>query len=340
MVLALNEKNILAAAELIRSGKIAAFPTETVYGLGCDAFNVKALAMVFEVKKRPRFDPLIIHIAALDTLERLVDFSRLSSKAERRLSLLTRSLWPGPLTLVLPKLNAVPDLATGGLETAAIRFPAHDGAIRLIKESTGAVAAPSANLFGHLSPTRAEHVEEQLGGLVDIILDGGTSDIGLESTVLDINGGCILRPGGTPQKAIEAIIGAVAPNAPVGGINSPGQLKSHYAPSKPLYPHTEAEMRRLAFSADAAYLFFNQASFDAFAENNGLSAGLLGGGLDGSGFFILSPQGSLTEAAARLFDALHKIDALPAGLIHAERPPCTGLGAAINDRLSRAAAER
>jgi L-threonylcarbamoyladenylate synthase len=338
MVLELNEKNILAAAELIRAGKLAAFPTETVYGLGCDAFNTQALARVFEVKKRPRFDPLIIHIAAPDTLERLVDFSRLSSNAERRLSLLSRSLWPGPLTLVLPKLDAVPDLATGGLETAAVRFPAHDGAVQLIKESTGAVAAPSANLFGRLSPTRAEHVEEQLGGLVDIILDGGPSDIGLESTVLDVAGGRILRPGGTPLKAIEALIGPISTYTHGGGISSPGQLKSHYAPSKPLYLHTEAEMRRLAFSADAAYLFFNQASFNAFAENNTLSAELLDGGLDGRGFFVLSPQGSLTEAAARLFDTLHIIDALPALLIHAERPPCTGLGAAINDRLSRASA--
>jgi L-threonylcarbamoyladenylate synthase len=292
------------------------------------------LARVFEVKKRPRFDPLIIHIASLDTLERLVDFSRLSGEAEKRLSLLSRALWPGPLTLVLPKQKTVPDLATGGLPTAAIRFPAHNGALRLIKESTGALAAPSANLFGRLSPTRAEHVEEQLGGLVDIILDGGPSDIGLESTVLDVNSACILRQGGTPQNAIEALIGPLAVNPDGGVISSPGQLKSHYAPSKPLYPHTEAEMRRLVFSGDAAYLFFNQTSFDAFFENNKAAAKLPDGG---KRFFILSPQGSLTEAAARLFDILHTIDALPAALIHAERPPAAGLGAAINDRLSRAA---
>jgi L-threonylcarbamoyladenylate synthase len=136
MVLELNEKNILAASELIRAGKLVAFPTETVYGLGCDAFNSQALARVFEVKMRPRFDPLIIHIASLDTLGRLVDFSRLSTEVAKRLSLLSRALWPGPLTLILPKLKTVPDLATGGLPTAAIRFPAHDGALRLIEEST------------------------------------------------------------------------------------------------------------------------------------------------------------------------------------------------------------
>ncbi|MDR3356812.1 MAG: threonylcarbamoyl-AMP synthase [Spirochaetaceae bacterium] len=342
MVIELNEKNIFTAGELVRAGKIVAFPTETVYGLGCDAFNSHALARVFEVKKRPRFDPLIIHIASLDTLERLVDFSRLSMAAEQRLSVLGRALWPGPLTLVMPKLKAVPDLATGGLDTVAIRFPAHDGALRLIKESTGAVAAPSANPFGYLSPTRAEHVLEQLGDAVDLVLDGGPTDIGMESTVLDICGDVprILRPGGTPQNMIETLTGPLAAESPGGGgkISSPGQLTSHYAPSKDLYLHTEAEMRRLAFPEDnAAYMFFNQASFEAFAVNNNIP---LGHTDRYKRFFILSPSGSLAEAAARLFDTLHTMDALSAGPIHAERPPDTGLGEAINDRLSRAAAAR
>jgi L-threonylcarbamoyladenylate synthase len=340
MYLELNEKNILIAAELIRAGKLAAFPTETVYGLGCDAFNTEALARVFEVKKRPRFDPLIIHIASLDTLDRLVDFSRLGPEARHRLSVLSRALWPGPLTLVLPKLKTVPDLATGGLETAAVRFPAHDGALRLIAASTGAVAAPSANPFGYLSPTRAEHVREQLGGAVDIILDGGPASIGVESTVLDISGPSprILRPGGTPRSAIEALTGPLAADglrASGGGISSPGQLKSHYAPSKPLYLHTSAEMRRLDFPASAACLFFNQASLEAFAGHNKLGAAGAGGQ-----FFVLSASGSLAEAAARLFDTLHTIDALPVSLIHAERAPETGLGAAINDRLTRAGSRR
>ena len=177
--LELNEKNIMTAAGMIRAGKLAAFPTETVYGLGCDTFNTEALARVFEVKKRPHFDPLIVHIASLDTLERLVDFSRLSAEAEYRLYVLSRALWPGPLTLILPKLKSVPDLATAGLETLAVRFPAHDGALRLITESTGAIAAPSANPFGYLSPTRARHVREQLGNAVDVILDGGPANIGI-----------------------------------------------------------------------------------------------------------------------------------------------------------------
>ena len=335
--LELNEKNIMTAAGMLRAGKLAAFPTETVYGLGCDTFNTEALARVFEVKKRPRFDPLIVHIASLDTLERLVDFSRLSAEAEYRLSVLGRALWPGPLTLILPKLKTVPDLATAGLETLAVRFPAHDGALRLIRESTGAIAAPSANPFGYLSPTRARHVREQLGDAVDVILDGGPSDIGLESTVLDISSAAprILRPGGTPRLAIEAITGPLEAATPSGvKVSSPGQLKSHYAPSKDMYLHTEAEMRRLDLRADAAYLFFSRESLKTFAENNKLKPGLLDGGRR---FFVLSPSGSLTEAAARLFDTLHTIDALPVSLIHAERPPEGGLGDAINDRLSRAA---
>ncbi|MDR2344015.1 MAG: threonylcarbamoyl-AMP synthase [Spirochaetaceae bacterium] len=333
--LELNEKNILAAAAEIRAGKLVAFPTETVYGLGCDAFNTSALARVFEVKRRPRFDPLIIHIAALATLERLVDFSRLTEDGKHRLSVLCRAFWPGPLTLVLPKQAAVPDLATGGLETAAIRFPSHDGALRLIRESTGALAAPSANPFGYLSPTRARHVLEQLDGAVDLVLDGGPSDIGVESTVLDISGAAprILRPGGVPRETIEAFTGPVAAGGD-GEISSPGQLRSHYAPSKALYLHTAVEIRRLPFSADAAYLFFDRPSFEAFAENNKLSAGFREPGC--GYFFVLSDTGNLVEAAARLFDLLHKIDALPAEPIHAERAPATGLGVAINDRLSRA----
>jgi L-threonylcarbamoyladenylate synthase len=335
--LELNEENILKAAGMVRAGQLAAFPTETVYGLGCDAFNTYALARVFEVKKRPRFDPLIVHIASLDAMERLVDFSRLSAGMEYRLSVLSHALWPGPLTLILPKLRTVPDLATAGLETVAVRFPAHDGALKLIAESTGAIAAPSANPFGYLSPTRAEHVREQLGDAVDVILDGGPADIGIESTVLDISSVAprILRPGGTPRNVIESLTGPLTAEAPDGKISSPGQLKSHYAPSKELYLHTAAEMCRLEFCPDAAYLFFNQASFKTFAENNGLPSEPSDGG---GRFFILSPSGSLTEAASSLFDTLHTIDALPVSLIHAEHPPKEGLGDAINDRLSRAAA--
>ncbi|MDR0383240.1 MAG: threonylcarbamoyl-AMP synthase, partial [Spirochaetaceae bacterium] len=301
--LELNEQNILAAAETLKAGKLVAFPTETVYGLGCDAFNTAALAKVFEAKKRPRFDPLIIHIASLDTLEKLVDFSRLAADGRHMLEVLSRSLWPGPLTLVMPKLKTVPDLATAGLETAAVRFPAHEGACRLIAEATGAIAAPSANPFGYLSPTRAEHVRERLGGAVDIILDGGPADIGVESTVLDISGATprVLRPGGVPRETIETLVG---PLAAAGGKRetngtapSPGLQKSHYATRKKLFLYAADSMRRLSFFVADAYLFFDKQSFKAFAERNGLC------GADCERVFTLSEEGDANEAAARLFDA-------------------------------------
>ncbi|MDR1256359.1 MAG: threonylcarbamoyl-AMP synthase [Spirochaetaceae bacterium] len=337
LYLELNEQNILTAAKMLSSGKLVAFPTETVYGLGCDAFNTAALARVFEAKKRPRFDPLIIHIASHDTLERLVDFGRLSEDGRQRLAVLARALWPGPLTLVLPKLKTVPDLATAGLGTAAVRFPAHAGALRLITESTGAVAAPSANPFGYLSPTRAEHVRSQLGGAVDAILDGGPADIGVESTVLDVEARRILRPGGVSREAIEVLTGPLADPQTAfdsgtdgAAAPSPGLLKNHYAPRKELHLHTAEAMRRLSFSAGSAYLFFDRPSFKAFAEHNGLSRAVR------ANIFILSERGSLNEAAARLFDTLHRIDASPAVSIHAALVPEAGIGAAINDRLSRA----
>jgi L-threonylcarbamoyladenylate synthase len=365
LYLELNERNILTAAEMLKAGKLVAFPTETVYGLGCDAFNTAALARVFEAKKRPRFDPLIIHIASLATLERLVDFSRLSEEGRQRLDILARALWPGPLTLVLPKLKTVPGLATAGLGTVAVRFPAHAGALRLITCSTGAVAAPSANPFGYLSPTRAEHVRDQLGAAVDAILDGGPSDIGVESTVLDVEAWSILRPGGVSRETIEARVAcpslayghekgvlyvrasppgaaspALSPSAPTPhpsltahSLPSPGLLKSHYAPRKELRLYTAEAASRLSFSADSAYLFFDRPLFKTFAEHNGLSTA----GSDHANIFILSEEGSLAEAAARLFDTLHRIDASPAVRIHAARVPEAGLGAAINDRLLRAA---
>ncbi|MDR1210902.1 MAG: threonylcarbamoyl-AMP synthase, partial [Spirochaetaceae bacterium] len=207
------DADILRAAAALSAGCLVVFPTETVYGLGADAFNPAALAKVFAAKKRPLFDPLIIHIASLDTLDRVVDFSLMEKEGRERLSLLAASLWPGPLTLVLPKRNEVPELATGGLTTAAVRFPDHPLAQKLIRASTAAVAAPSANLFGCLSPTRVEHVLDQIGDRVDYIIDGGKLRVGIESTVLDLTSSLprILRPGGTSREAIEKVIGPVSP---------------------------------------------------------------------------------------------------------------------------------
>ncbi|GHV51127.1 threonylcarbamoyl-AMP synthase [Spirochaetia bacterium] len=336
MLYPVTEKNLELAAAAIRNGDLAAFPTETVYGLGGDAFNPSALAKIFEAKARPRFDPLIIHIADITALENIADLSLLNSTAREKVGCLTAALWPGPLTLILPKQSRVPDLATSGLATAAIRFPSHPVAQHLIRLSTGAVAAPSANRFGCLSPTSAEHVAEQLGDKVDIILDGGRSSVGVESTVLDMSAAspCILRPGGVSREQIEAVIGPVT----MGNSNtvvtpaSPGQLKSHYAPGVPLTVHRREEMIGLKFEASVGYLFFDGASRDAWLEK-------------GTGHHIhpltrtLSEDGDSIEAAANLFAVLHEMDRLGLSRIRVELAPEGGLGDAINDRLSRAAAK-
>ncbi len=234
----INDETIRLAAARIVQGGLVAFPTETVYGLGADAFNPDALALIFEIKNRPRFDPLIVHIAALNTIEKVADLSMLDTDVRKKLDALTEKFWPGPLTLILPKKQTVPDLATGGLSTVAVRLPSLASARQLIAFSTGAVAAPSANPFGCLSPTSAEHVLAMLGDKVEIILDGGPTQVGLESTVLDICGPRILRPGGVPKEAIEALIGALAENQALGeSAVSPGMMKSHYAPRACLEAH-------------------------------------------------------------------------------------------------------
>jgi L-threonylcarbamoyladenylate synthase len=334
-----SDGDIALAAAALAAGKLVAFPTETVYGLGGDAFNPQALARIFEAKNRPRFDPLIIHIAEKGALEKIADPGALDSEGRERLALLAARLWPGPLTLILPKKKAVPDLATSGLPTAAVRFPDHQTAQKLILLSTGAVAAPSANPFGYLSPTRAEHVREQLGDKTDFIIDGGKTKVGLESTVLDISSSQarLLRPGGCSLEQIEALIGRVAVFSPLSsdsdaGRSSPGQLKSHYAPRTPLVLYAPGRLGSLAPKGGEGFLFFDRSSCGAW-----LAAGNAGGANRGKAFF-LSETGRAAEAAANLFDILHKMDDLGLSLIRAEEAPPEGLGAAINDRLRRAEA--
>jgi L-threonylcarbamoyladenylate synthase len=326
-----DENSLAAAAEIIKGGGIVAFPTETVYGLGGDAFNRQALAKIFAAKERPFFDPLIIHIAAQAALERITDLSRMESENIRRLEKLTAELWPGPLTLILPKRSEVPDLATSGLATAAVRFPSDKTAQTLILLSTGAVAAPSANLFGRLSPTRAEHVEEQLGGRVDLILDGGRSSIGVESTVLDLSSRLprILRPGGTSKEKIETLIGPVLDSSgKKTSPMSPGQAGHHYAPGTPLSVYHRDGMIRLPYKKDEAFLFFDASSRTRWH----VPAGRL--------LFVktLSETGDTIEAAANLFDMLHSLDKPEISRINAELAPGRDLGPALNDRLKKAAA--
>ncbi|MDR2029708.1 MAG: threonylcarbamoyl-AMP synthase [Treponema sp.] len=336
-ILSPTEAHIRRAAEALDAGLLVAFPTETVYGLGAEGFTIPALVRVFEAKGRPRFDPLIIHIADMAGLDRLADLSSLAGTARARVELLCGRLWPGPLTLILPKRPGVPDIATSGLPTVAVRFPDHPVAQKLIRLSSGTIAAPSANPFGYLSPTRAEHVRDQLGERVDFILDGGRSPVGVESTVLDLSGERprILRPGGLPRETIEALIGPVdLPGRDSGAPTAPGQLKSHYAPRTVLSLHSPEEMIALDYDPSGVYLFFAPGSRKAWIaarREQGIP-------VPPAQVWTLSETGDLRTAAANLFDLLHELDRLGASRIRAERAPPQGLGLAINDRLSRAAA--
>ncbi|MCL2230928.1 MAG: L-threonylcarbamoyladenylate synthase [Treponema sp.] len=336
-VLPVSQESIQKGAKIIKSGGLVAFPTETVYGLGADAFNPMALAKVFEVKGRPRFDPLIVHIAAIETLEKVADLSRLSDDTRKKLFLLAQKFWPGPLSIILPKNEKIPDLATAGLSTAAIRFPDNEAAQKLIALSTGAVAAPSANPFGALSPTKAEHVRQGLGEKVDLILDGGAARIGVESTVLDISGESIkiLRPGGTPREAIEEIL-QVSVDREHGAdkseyeLLSPGMLKSHYAPHASLSVHTDKEIVQIPNEGSScAFLFFDDKTKDEWFIKQNQKNALI--------FKVLSKTGNLTEAASNLFEMLHEIDESGAEKIFAQEAPNHGIGEAINDRLRRGA---
>ncbi len=308
-------ENIERAAALIRAGGVVAFPTETVYGLGASAFDALAVARVFELKARPRFDPLIVHFATLTEVESLAaSFPRAAQK-------LAEQFWPGPLTLVLPKHPIVPDIVTAGLASVAIRQPDHPVALALIRAAGVPIAAPSANQFGRTSPTTAAHVDEQFDERLELILDGGSCRVGVESTIVSFVGPTpvLLRPGGVPLEDIEAAIGPVAMSASEGeGPLAPGQLPNHYAPRTPL-------MIREVFDSQPGAERIGLLSFRRPLDSAGLAA-----------VEILSEQGDLREAAANLFAAIRRLDALRLDLIIAEPVPEAGLGMAIMDRLRRA----
>jgi L-threonylcarbamoyladenylate synthase len=307
------------SASLIVHGGLVAFATETVYGLGANALEAHAVVRVFEVKGRPRFDPLIVHVADRSWIDRLA-----ASVPENAKRLMER-FWPGPLTLVLPKTRLVPDIVTAGLPSVGIRMPAHPSALRLLERAGTPIAAPSANLFGHVSPTTARHVAEQLGSRIDYILDGGPCSVGVESTVLDMTGKfpVLLRPGGLSREQLEEVIGRItSPSAaspddhPKPG---PGMLTTHYAPRTPLVLLGQNEplpnLARIGLLA-----FVSEPPLDRFVAVE-----------------ILSPTGDLAEAAANLFAAMRRLDGQGLDLIVARAVPETGLGEAINDRLKRAA---
>jgi len=339
ITLPVSLESIEKGAIIIKGGGLVAFPTETVYGLGADAYNPQAVAKIFEVKNRPRFDPLIIHIASIETLSDIVNLSSLNDDITKKLFTLAENFWPGPLSIILPKNEKIPGIVTAGLPSAAVRIPDNSAALKLISLSGGAVAAPSANPFGSLSPTRAEHVQSGLGEKADLILDGGPARIGIESTVIEITdrGIKILRPGGTPKEAIENLTGASIHGerspVPARDITSPGQLKSHYAPDKPLYALTREEIinQPAGLNGDSgkssAFLFFDGATRDAwYVTQNSQEAVIVK---------VLSENGNALEAASCLFEILRELDKSPAAKIYAQLAPPHGLGEAINDRLLR-----
>jgi L-threonylcarbamoyladenylate synthase len=315
-VLQADRDAIAAAARILADGGLIAFPTETVYGIGADATNGEAVARLYAAKGRPRFNPLIAHVSDLQAALRLARFSKDAT-------LLAGLFWPGPLTLVLPKAEGCPvsELATAGLDSIALRVPAHPVAHDLLKVFGEPVVAPSANQSGRVSPTTAQHVLADLDGRVDLILDGGPTNVGIESTIVScLEMPTLLRPGGLPREDVERVLGhalldleqPIADDAPL----APGMLASHYAPRASLRLNAR-EVR-----AGEALLAFGPDAPNATHARN------------------LSPSSDLVEAAANLFSHLRALDVFGTRAIAVMPIPHEGLGEAINDRLARAAAPR
>ena len=314
MLLPATRDSIARAAVLLRQGGVVAFPTETVYGLGALAFDARAVARIFEIKGRPSFDPLIVHVADRSML------AEVAAAVPPAGETLIERFWPGPLTLVLAKRPAVPGLVTAGLSTVAVRMSDHAVARALLEAVGSPLAAPSANPFGGLSPTRAEHVARMLGDRVDLILDGGATMHGIESTIVALEPRpVLLRPGAIAVEQIEAAIGPLERATRASAVRAPGQLAQHYAPATPLRlidPKLvpEPERRR------AGVITLRDDACEGYSASR-----------------TLSRRGDLREAAAALFEMLHALDAL--GLERIDAAPVTesGLGLAIMDRLRRAA---
>lgn len=312
--------SLATASTFLLQGEIVAVPTETVYGLAGNALDERAIAKIFEAKNRPFFDPLIVHTYSMEEAKKYV--KHFPVWAER----LAKSFWPGPLTLLLPRSSAIPDLVTNGSDLVGIRIPNHPVTLALLQQLPFPLAAPSANPFGYISPTTAQHVADQLEEKVAYILDGGSSQVGVESTIVGIRNyePAIYRAGGIAIEAIEETLGkrlTILPSS--SNPKAPGMLESHYAPGKPLYVGDLASLAH-GFKGKKIGVVSFYSSFGIAADKS----------------IILSPAQDLNEAACRLFAALREMDHSDVEVIITEVFPSNGLGVAINDRLARAASKR
>ena len=322
LILPAGAAAVAAAARSLRDGGLVAFPTETVYGLGADAANAVAIARLYQAKGRPAFNPLIAHVGSIEAARQIARFDAAATA-------LAEAFWPGPLTLVLPKTKDCPvaDLATAGLDTVAVRIPAHPLAHDILRAFGGPVVAPSANLSGHVSPTTAQHVQGDLEGRIDLIVDGGAVAVGVESSIV----GCfevpmLLRPGGVPREEIERVLGRSLKQPPEDAWNdggqplAPGMLASHYA------PRTRVRLNADRAAPGEVLLAFGPRTLPGIET--------------AAAMMNLSARGDLDEAAANLFGYLRALDAKNARAIAVMPIPNEGLGEAINDRLRRAAVGR
>ncbi len=310
--------DIRKAAQILRSGGLVAFPTETVYGLGADGLNPLAVARIFETKQRPSFDPLILHVGSDDDVKKLF-----RNPNDWRIKLLSKNFWPGPLTIVAEKQPVVPGIVTSGMHTVAVRMPANDIALSLIREAAIPVAAPSANLFGKLSPTMPQHIQKQLKG-IDYLLDGGKTRIGVESTIVSLSetGVKLLRPGFITLEQLQDVIPEIQnpPHPDNSSPEAPGQMKSHYSTDKPLFIFEKLPAR---IKPGSGVIYFSHTSSEVKNAEETI---------------VLSVSADLKEAAANLFTALHDMENNPfVRRIFIEQMDEKGLGAAIMDRVKKAA---